>query len=284
HYKAQNGAHGKGKTQDGRKGADVIIRVPLGTVVYDAESGEVLADLCTEGAECVVARGGRGGRGNAKFKSSTNQAPRYAEPGQPGEERWLRLELKLLADVGLIGLPNAGKSTLIRQVSAAKPKVAPYPFTTLAPYLGTVRLDFDRTCVIADIPGLIQGAAEGRGLGSRFLRHIERTRVLVHLVDVSVKDREPYTDFLTINRELARYDSSLLKKPQIVAATKIDIPGAKERFSLLRQALIRQGYPHPIHAISAITGEGIPELLRSITSLLASQQEEVCALTSMEGH
>lgn len=286
HYRAQNGAHGKGKMQDGRHGADEIIRVPLGTVIRDAETGTVLADLCTAGEEYIVARGGRGGRGNSKFKSSTNQAPRYAEPGEPGEERWLWLELKLLADVGLVGLPNAGKSTLIRQISAAKPKVADYPFTTLTPNLGTVTLPSDHTLVVADIPGLIAGASAGKGLGSRFLRHIERTKILVHLVDMSETWRDPFTDFLTINQELEHYHPSLLAKPQIIAANKMDLPGASNRLHQFQIRCMEQGVLYPIYPISSLTGQGISALVQAMVSLLTEwkEQEAQGAEVLVEGH
>jgi GTP-binding protein len=270
--------------QDGRRGKDEIIRVPVGTVIRDAETEQVLADLCTDDAVCVVARGGRGGRGNSKFKSATNQAPRYAEPGEPGEERWLFLELKLLADVGLIGLPNAGKSTLISRISAAKPKIAPYPFTTLTPHLGTVRVSFARTFVVADLPGLIAGAAEGKGLGSRFLRHVERTKLLVHLVDVSQTSRDPFTDFLTINQELECYHPSLMAKPQIIAASKIDLPGAAERVPQFQNRLVRSGFSYPLYPISSITGEGVPELVQAMLTLLEHQEDAQPVSAAVEGH
>nr|HID14107.1 GTPase ObgE [Anaerolineae bacterium] len=272
-FKAKRGEHGRGKNQHGAAGADLRIPVPPGTVVYDADSGELLGDLTEPGQELVVARGGRGGRGNARFATSTNQAPRIAEHGEPGEERWLRLELKLLADVGVVGVPNAGKSTLLAAVTAARPKIAPYPFTTLQPNLGVVVLDDQTEFVLADIPGLIEGASEGKGLGHEFLRHIERTRVLIHLLDGLSAD--PLADFAAINRELAAFGHGLAQKPQLVAFNKMDEPRVRARWPEVRAALKAQGYP--AMAISALTREGTRELLYRAAQMLAELPEEIPA-------
>lgn len=267
-YMAGQGEHGRGSDQTGHNGGDCVIRVPVGTLVRTVDSGELLADIVIHGQRMVVARGGRGGRGNTRFKSATIQAPRHAEAGEPGEARWLAFELKLLADVGLVGLPNAGKSTLLSRISAARPKVAAYPFTTLTPHLGIVRLRDDRACVVADIPGLIEGAHEGKGLGDRFLRHIERTRMLVHLVDTAVTDGQaPLEDFDTVNRELEAFAPELAKKPQLVAATKMDLPDAKRSFERWHPAISARGFR--VYAISAVTGEGIETLLDGINTALA---------------
>ncbi|ACY16146.1 GTPase ObgE [Haliangium ochraceum] len=262
HYKAPRGEDGRTKEQYGKGGEDAILRVPVGTVVYDDETGEVLADLDAVDARCVVAQGGRGGRGNVHFKTPWNQAPRTAETGTPGETRMLRLELKLLADVGLLGFPSVGKSTFIAKVSRARPKIGDYPFTTLIPNLGMVRLSDERSMVIADIPGLIEGASEGAGLGHRFLRHVERTRVLLHLLEASEllgPEREPLADFDIINRELARYAPELADKPQIVALSKSDAGPAPELVAELRQRFAARGIA--LHTVSAATGEGVRELL-----------------------
>lgn len=259
---ATRGEHGRGKDQHGHRGADAVAKVPLGTIVRDVDTGEVLADLTAAGARVVVARGGRGGRGNAYFKSSTNQAPRYSQPGEPGEEHRLRLELQLVADVGLLGFPNVGKSTFISRVSAARPRIADFPFTTLVPNLGVVRVDEHQTFVIADIPGLIAGAHEGHGLGDRFLRHVSRTSLLLHLLDASgMSGRDPLDDYDVINRELALYDPAVASKPQIVAANKIDAapPGFIEE---LLQRFAARGIP--VHPISAVAGTGMTELLREL--------------------
>lgn len=263
HWKAPAGVRGRGKEQTGAGGEDLIIPVPPGTAAYDTETGEPLADLTTAGQRALVARGGRGGRGNASFATSTNQAPRMAENGEPGEERWIRLELKLIADVGFVGMPNAGKSTLLSVVSAARPKIADYPFTTLEPNLGVIEVDH-RTFVAADIPGLIEGAHEGAGLGHKFLRHIERTRLLVHLVDGTAVDI--MGNFAQINEELALFSPKLVEKPQIVALNKLDIPEVRELWPLLRAEWEEDGY-QPM-AISAVTGENVRELLFRILSLL----------------
>ena len=275
HFKAGRGEHGRGKNQYGKRGEDCLISVPPGTVVYDADTGEVLADLTEPGQRVVVARGGRGGRGNAAFATSTNQAPRLAEKGEPGEKRWLRLELKLIADVGLVGQPNAGKSTLLRRLSAARPKVAAYPFTTLQPVLGIVELSDYRRFVMADIPGLIEGAHQGAGLGHRFLRHIERTRLLVHLVDVvpSSGQFRPGEAYRVVRDELRRYSSALAAKPELVVANKADLPGAAEGVRELEEVCGGQ-----VLVISAVTGQGLTELLaavvRALDELDASQQAQ----------
>ncbi len=264
-FKARHGQHGRGANRTGQTADDLDVTVPIGTLVYEKTEGDevrLLADLAEEGQRVLVARGGRGGRGNAQFVSSTNRAPRRTEPGGPGEERLLRLELKLLADVGLIGFPNAGKSTLISRISAARPKIADYPFTTLAPNLGVVSLSGDRSFVVADVPGLIKGAHEGHGLGDRFLRHVERTKVLVHLVDVSgASGRDPVEDFDTIQEELRLFDQQLAQKPQIVAANKIDAlddPDALKR--LTKHVRARK---LPLIPISGVAGDGLPELLEA---------------------
>jgi GTP-binding protein len=262
-YSAERGEHGRGSDQKGRDGSDSVIRVPLGTVVRAADSGALVGDLVTHEQRVIVARGGRGGRGNTRFKSPTNQAPRHAEPGEPGETRWLVMELKLLADVGLMGLPNAGKSTLLARVSAARPKIAPYPFTTLVPQLGIVRLRDEQSCVVADIPGLIEGAHEGKGLGHQFLRHIERTRLLLHLVDLAAPgDDDPLMSFAAVNRELLAYEPCLAEKPQLVVATKLDIPAAKQVWERFQPAIAALGFR--VLAVSAVTGEGIGTLLDEI--------------------
>ncbi|MQL53823.1 GTPase ObgE, partial [Desulfofundulus thermobenzoicus] len=266
HYKAERGQHGMGKNMHGRQGEDLVLRVPPGTLVRDAATGEVIADLVSPGQEAIVARGGRGGRGNARFVTAVNKAPRMAEKGEPGEERWLELELKLLADVGLVGFPNAGKSTLISRVSAARPKIADYPFTTLTPNLGVVRVDGDRSFVMADIPGLIAGAHGGAGLGHRFLRHTERTRLLVHVLDMAGGEgRDPVEDFAVINRELALYNPVLANRPMVVAANKMDLPGAVENLERLREAL---GDKYEIFPLSALTGQGIKPFLYRLADLL----------------
>ncbi len=263
-FKARRGQHGQGSNRTGQTAPDLDVTVPIGTFVYEKSDGDLrlLSDLAEEGQRVLVARGGRGGRGNARFVSSTNRAPRRTEPGEEGEEKFLRLELKLLADVGLIGFPNAGKSTLISRISAARPKIADYPFTTLAPNLGVVSLSGDRSFVVADVPGLIKGAHEGHGLGDRFLRHVERTKVLLHLVDVSgASGRDPVEDFDTIQEELKLFDRRLAEKPQIVAANKIDAlddPDALER--LTRHVRARK---LPMMHISGVRGDGLPELLEA---------------------
>lgn len=248
-FVAANGEPGRNKDRYGAGGADLVLEVPPGTVVFDAETGEALADLVEVGQRAVVAQGGRGGRGNIRFASATDQAPRIAENGDPGDARQLRLELKLLADVGLVGMPNAGKSTLLSVTTAAKPAIADYPFTTLQPNLGVVALSLNETFVMADLPGLIEGASEGKGLGHEFLRHIERTRVLIHLLDGAALD--PLEDFETINAELAAFGHGLTGKPQIVVINKLDIPGVQELFPEMQAAFAARGY-HEVLGISAI--------------------------------
>ncbi len=258
-HKAERGRHGEGGNRTGREGASIEVPVPVGTVVYGADTGELLHDFTHSGDRFVAARGGRGGRGNARFATSTHQAPTEHEPGHPGGEKRLRLELKLLADVGLAGFPNAGKSTLISRISAAHPKIADYPFTTLEPHLGAVLLPDLRSFVVADIPGLIEGAHEGHGLGTRFLRHIERTRLLAHLVDVSESSgREPVHDFEVVMRELASFSQALVEKPMIVVATKLDAVGDRSRLAALERMAASKGLP--FYAISSVTGEGIEAL------------------------
>jgi GTP-binding protein len=264
---ANRGMHGEGSNRSGREGADEIVRVPVGTQVFDVSSGELLQDLAEDGARWLVARGGRGGFGNARFATSTNRAPRYHQEGSEGEKYELQLELKLLADVGLVGFPNAGKSTLISTISAAKPKVADYPFTTLEPHLGVVDLGDFRTFVVADIPGLIEGAHQGSGLGDRFLRHIERTKLLLHLVDVSsASGREAVDDYETVDRELAAYNPELATRPQIVVATKIDILDDPERLAALKQQAEEDG--KAFYAISSVTNKGVRDLVSAVAARL----------------
>ncbi|HEX7587572.1 MAG TPA: GTPase ObgE [Anaerolineae bacterium] len=272
HFRAERGAHGQGSNKQGKSADDLIIPVPPGTVVRGAEIGELIADLVEPGARVIVAKSGRGGRGNSAFASSTNQAPRWAEKGEPGQERWIVLELKLLADVGIIGLPNAGKSTLLSAVSAARPKIADYAFTTLVPNLGVAAIG-ERDMVLADIPGLIEGAHTGAGLGDKFLRHIERTRVLIHLLDGAADD--PLSAFETINRELEQYDPHLAAKPQIVALNKMDLPDAQAHWNGVHKAMTKRGLTS--FAISAVTGEGVKELLHAVADILAEEPRDVPA-------
>jgi GTPase len=267
-FAAERGRHGLGSTRTGRSGEDLVIGVPLGTVVRDAKSGEPLGEVLVDGQRLQVAAGGRGGRGNARFATPTHQAPREHEPGTEGEERALRLELKLLADVGVVGLPNAGKSTLISAVSAARPKIADYPFTTLVPQLGVVATGPDsRPFVIADLPGLIAGAASGAGLGVQFLRHVERCRVLVHLVDLAAEGDDAAADLATVERELRAFDPSLLRRDRLVAGSKLDAARPERRESLRRAALARG-----LEAceISAVTGAGLRELVAALDGRLAA--------------
>jgi len=277
-YKAERGRHGEGSNRHGRDGEDINILIPVGTVVTDAETGEFIHDFSRAGERVLVAQGGRGGRGNAHFATSTNRAPRYHEPGRPGVSRWLQLELKLLADVGLIGFPNVGKSTLISRISAAKPKIADYPFTTLVPNLGVVDLGDGKSFVVADIPGLIEGAHRGAGLGLQFLRHVERTRLLLHLIDVSGEiQRDPVDDYYKINQELRLYKPQLLDKPQIVVATKIDALDDPQRLERLKSFCQEKAVE--FIAISAVTGEGIDRLINIVSQKLddlrsASSAEE----------
>ena len=264
-YRAQRGQHGRGKEQHGAAGQDLIIKVPLGSVVRDADSGEILADLVGEGQRILVARGGKGGRGNARFATPTRRAPRFAEPGSRGEVRTILLELKLIADVGLVGLPNAGKSSLLAACSSARPKIAAYPFTTLTPNLGVVDIPPFGGFVVADIPGLVAGAASGAGLGIRFLRHVERTRLLVYVVDVSEEGSDPSEALATVERELAAYDPALLKLARIVAANKIDLPHTE---GLARLSALCASSKIRVLPVSALTGEGIPALVGEMATML----------------
>jgi GTP-binding protein len=266
-HTAGRGMHGEGSNRSGREGADVIVRVPVGTQIMDSITGDLIRDLAEDGARLLVARGGRGGFGNSHFATSTNRAPRYHQEGSEGEKYELQLELKLLADVGLVGFPNAGKSTLISRISAARPKIADYPFTTLEPHLGVVDIGDYRTFVVADIPGLIEGAHEGSGLGDRFLRHIERTRLLLHLVDVSsFSGREAVADYETVNHELASYNPELAQREQIVVATKIDAVDEPERIEALR---LRAAADNRLFfAISSVANQGVRELVNAVAAKL----------------
>ena len=281
---AERGRHGEGSNCSGRDGEDHTVRVPVGTQIFDSTTGELLHDLAEDGSRWLAAKGGRGGFGNSHFATSTNRAPRYHQSGSEGEEFEFQLELKLLADVGLVGFPNAGKSTLISTVSAAKPKIADYPFTTLEPHLGVVDLGDFRTFVMADMPGLIEGAHEGAGLGDRFLRHIERTKLLLHLVDVSsASGRDPVTDYLTVNHELRSYNPELAERPQIVVATKIDALDEPERLEALRCQAASDGLP--FHEISSVTNRGTRELVAAIAARLdeindAARQSDVIELAA----
>lgn len=263
HWHAENGEPGRGKQQHGSNGRDLVVKVPMGTLVYDEQTGELLYDFDTPGKEEVIAEGGRGGFGNEHFKTSTNQAPREASPGEPGQERLLRLELKLIADVGLVGKPNAGKSTLLSRVSRATPKIADYPFTTLKPQLGIAEISSDRRLVIADIPGLIENAHRGQGLGVRFLRHIERTRLLLHMIEADPGDgTDPIENYHVIRRELMEYSPELAAKPQVVALSKMDLLGtAEDRATALEMVEDELGLK--VWPISAATGEGLNELLEA---------------------
>jgi GTPase len=263
HYRAERGLNGEGKKKQGKSGSDLIVEVPPGTVVRDAATGALVADLVGASDRVVAARGGRGGRGNSAFASSTNQAPRFSEKGEAGEERWITLELKLFADVGIIGIPNAGKSTLLAAVTAARPKIADYAFTTMIPNLGVAIVD-DREIVLADIPGLIEGAHTGVGLGDKFLRHIERTRLLIHLLDGSLDD--PLAAFDIVNHELSEYNPNIATKPQIVALNKMDLPDAQARWEGVHKAVANKKIP--AFPISAATGQGVQELMRAVGAML----------------
>ena len=275
-FKARNGENGRGSDCNGRGADDIVLRMPVGTVISDAESGEQLFDLARDGQRVVLAKGGKGGLGNLHFKSSTNRAPRQFTHGDAGEARELQLELKVLADVGLLGMPNAGKSTFIRAVSAARPKVADYPFTTLAPNLGVVRVDFDHSFVIADIPGLIEGAAEGAGLGHRFLRHLARTRLLLHLVDIAPYDDsiDPVREARAIVEELRKYDESLWQKPRWLVLNKTDRLEESQRETAIAEFLRQFGWDGPMFAISALTGEGCRPLVHAIMRHLDATRTE----------
>ena len=266
HYKAERGEHGQGKNMHGKSGEDMYLRIPVGTVVKDADTGEILADLIEHGQKVIVANGGRGGRGNARFMSNTNKAPTVAENGEPGEERNLLLELKLLADVGLVGFPNVGKSTIISQISAAKPKIADYHFTTLVPNLGVVELEDGESFVVADIPGLIEGAHTGAGLGHEFLRHTERTRLILQVLDIAgSEERDPLEDFEIISEELRQYSQELANRPMLVVANKMDITGAEDNLKRLQEKL---GEEYQIFPVSAATGEGLQELVYAVARIL----------------
>ncbi len=276
-FTAERGEHGQGSNRTGRNGKDLELAVPIGTLVYQKTGDpehplQLLADLAHEGQRVLVAKGGRGGLGNAHFATSTNRAPRKVQPGEPGELKDLRLELRLLADVGLVGFPNAGKSTLISRISAARPKIADYPFTTLTPNLGVVQLSDDRSFVVADIPGLIEGAHRGLGLGHQFLRHLERTKVLVHLVDVSnASGRDPVDDFETVRRELELFDPAFASKPQIVAANKMDVAGDEQQVKHLEKRA--KNLRLPFFKVSGVTGAGVQALLESMWTHLATARQ-----------
>lgn len=277
HFKAPSGQAGARQKMHGSKGEDIVLKVPCGTIIHDADTNDLIADLVEPGQQIMVARGGRGGLGNVHFATSTNQAPREAQNGEPGEERWITLELRLIADVGLVGYPNAGKSTLLASVTAARPKIADYPFTTLEPNLGVVEVgqpwrDDGDSFVLADIPGLIEGAAQGVGLGHEFLRHIERTRLLIHILDGASIDRDPWQDFGSINRELREYDEQLATRPQIVVLNKIDLPEARERWNAVKTRAEEAGYP--AFAISAATHEGTAELMQYAARRLREMKQE----------
>jgi len=277
-FEARRGQHGMGSNKTGQDGDDLEIEVPVGTLVYEKRPDEselaLLADLAEEGQRVLIAKGGRGGMGNARFATATNRAPRKTQPGEPGEERLLRLQLKLLADVGLVGFPNAGKSTLIARISAARPKIADYPFTTLTPNLGVVTMSGDRSFVVADVPGLIEGAHHGQGLGHQFLRHVERTKVLIHLVDMSgASGRDPVEDFETISNELRLFDETVAAKPQLVAANKMDAVDDPERVNALEGHVVRRGLP--FFRISGVTGEGVDRLLEAAWREIAAVREPV---------
>ncbi len=269
-WKADRGKHGSGKNQQGRRGEDRVILVPPGTIVMDAENDFVMKDLAENGEQFVAAKGGKGGKGNAHYKSSTNQAPRQWTPGGDGEHRYLILELKVIADVGLVGLPNAGKSTLLSRLSAARPEIANYPFTTKFPNLGRVQIDLDHSFVMADIPGLIEGAHEGIGLGHDFLKHIERAGIVVHLVEPMPMDgSDPVANYRTIRNELEQYSQSLANRPEILAVTKCELPEAEEIAGLVEQAADK-----PVLRISAVTGQGLPQLIQAIAKKINEFQQD----------
>ncbi len=277
HFKATPGGAGARQKMHGAKGEDIVLKVPRGTIIRDADTHELIADLVDEGQRVMVARGGRGGLGNVHFATATHQAPREAQNGEPGEERWLSLELRLIADIGLVGYPNAGKSTLLSVVTAAEPKIADYPFTTLSPNLGVVAVGQpgsgdEFSFVLADIPGLIEGAAQGVGLGHEFLRHVQRTRLLIHMLDGASFERDPWQDFEAINRELREYDEHLATRPQIIALNKIDLPEAQERWPALKAQAEAAGYP--AFAISAVTHQGVDELIQFTARRLEEIQRE----------
>ena len=281
-HRAKRGENGRGADQYGHGAADIVLRVPVGTVIIDDDTGTTIADLATDGQRTLVAKGGGGGRGNIHFKSSTNRAPRQSTPGEKGERRKLRLELKVLADVGLLGMPNAGKSTFIRAVSSARPKVADYPFTTLAPNLGVVRTDENRSFVVADIPGLIAGAADGAGLGHQFLRHLQRTRMLLHIVDIAPfdPDSDPVRDARAIVEELKRYDPELHDKPRWLVLNKLDLVPEDERTARVKAFVVAYRWKGPVFAISAVNGEGCRELVFKVQDWLAAHPAQAPAATA----
>ena len=279
-FEGERGGHGDVKNQVGRSAEPLIIKIPAGTLIKDAATGEVLADLVADGQRATIARGGRGGRGNARFKSASRRAPTFAEYGEPGESRELQLELKLLADVGLVGYPSVGKSSLIAAVSDARPEIADYHFTTLTPVLGVVRTDYEKSFVIADIPGLIEGAADGVGLGHDFLRHIERTRLLLHIVDASgLEGRDPVDDYRKINAELRRYSEQLTERPQILVANKIDLPTSADHLPRLQELAESEGLK--FFAISAATHEGLRELMKYVGQWIEEHPAEI--VSTVEG-
>ena len=268
--KAPKGANGSGKNKNGRGAEDVVIKVPIGTTVKDLDTGLIIADLTREGDSCIVASGGRGGRGNTAFATATNPAPNFSEHGEPGEEKTLKVELRLLADVGFVGMPSVGKSTLISKISASKPKIAEYHFTTLVPNLGVVKTIDGRSFVAADLPGLIKGASLGEGLGDRFLKHIERTRIIAHIIDMSgCEGRDPLDDYEVINKELKDFNEKIILKPQIIIANKMDLDGALENLERFKAK-----YKLPVYEISALTGEGIDKVLVKIADELDKIKEE----------
>ncbi len=270
HWRAKPGGHGKGKKMAGKRGKDIVILVPAGTLIYDRDLGFLLQDLTKVGQKICVARGGRGGQGNAAFATSTDQAPRTTQPGTPGRERWLKLELKLIADIGLVGMPNAGKSTLLSRLSAAHPKIAAYAFTTLNPQLGIVELSDYRRMVMADLPGLIEGAHQGLGLGEAFLRHIERTRIIVHLLDICPPDQsDPAENYRTIRQELAAYSPKLAAKPELIVASKMDLTGSDQLLAKLRDDLKTE-----VIGISAVVGTNLRELTEALWATLAKLPDE----------
>lgn len=271
HFKADRGQHGMSKNQHGKNAEDMIVKVPPGTIVTDADTGELIADLTMDGQTAIIARGGRGGRGNSRFASPANPAPEIAENGEPGKERNIQLELKVLADVGLVGFPSVGKSTLLSVVSSARPKIAEYHFTTIVPNLGVVETEDNRSFVMADLPGLIEGAHQGVGLGHQFLRHIERTRVIVHVIDMSgLEGRDPYDDYLTINQELKEYNLRLTERPQVVVANKMDIPQSEENLAKFKEQV---GDEVQIFPISAVTRQGLRDLLFTVADLVETTPE-----------
>jgi GTP-binding protein len=277
HYRAMRGTHGKGAHRDGAVGEDLVLRVPVGTIVRDDETGDVIADLSVPGQRVVVARGGRGGRGNTHFVTPTRRAPTFAELGEPGEERWITLELRLLADAALVGLPSVGKSSIIARISAARPKIADYPFTTLVPNLGVVDAG-ERSFVVADVPGLIEGASEGAGLGHGFLRHIERSALILHVVDLSggYEGRDPVADIRVIDRELAAHSTELAERPQVVVGNKVDLPGSRENAARVAAWCDQAG--RPFFAVSAATGEGIQEMVRAVAERVHELREQAAVV------